>query len=75
MSPEDYFTYLRGIDILETREVLRLCNVMDWPNMDKKDRSQMFSKLKKIAYPTESKKTVSNEDLAKLLGVQGVRGI
>lgn len=75
MNPEDYFMYLGGVDILENREVLRLCNVMDWPNMEKKDRAQLFSKLKKTAYPTESKKTVSNEDLAKLLGVKGVRSI
>jgi len=58
--------YWQAITAIEARECLMLLAVNDYPHLKKHDRSKVYRRFYRLAYPEqESANTMSMEDFAK----------
>lgn len=74
MSSHCFSSYLLAIDVLDSREVLRLCTAADWPNLKPKDRKDLHKRLSKAASPVKpARKPIESNELASIFGVSNVR--
>jgi hypothetical protein len=59
----------KAITVIEARDTLRLLKVADWPNLKSSDREKYFSEIKKQALISKNRRTPTNEELARKLGL------
>jgi hypothetical protein len=67
MEHEDMLEYLKASEHLEAQETLVRREEALWPWTKRQDRQQRHRKLWKIAYPDDTQRTISVEQLKKLV--------
>lgn len=63
MPTNIYISLFEAVGILQSRERLFSLNLMDYPNMKKEGRTQLFKSIRKKAYPDFNPKTISFDEL------------
>lgn len=68
MDCEDFDLYWFAMERIEAQEVLTKMNVSDYPHLNQKSREKIHREIFKKAYPTDSSKPITTDQLASILG-------
>jgi len=68
MQTDDLNTFYTAAIILENQEMLRKLTIADYPDMKKSNREKVHRQVYKAAYPDQTKRVVTVEDLKRYLG-------
>lgn len=73
MDVDSTQVYFQAMETLMAQERLHDLGAHDWPNVKRDTRSKIHRDLHKVAYPATYEKTVTPDELAKLLGAGRIK--
>jgi len=61
--------YWKGIDMLESQEMISSLKVSEFPNMEASDKKKLKKTLENMAYFKQEVKVIQTSDIAKFIGM------